>query len=74
MNQFMSNLVCEGFSSCSTEIIVMKMLKCKKDNLMTSHFSTLYTGTPFHFECGVDLQVFILFSFINFFPNWISKI
>ena len=93
----MSNLVCEGFSSCSTEIlwwkcwnakkkiwwrhismglikyswghisghhkpihvkfgvwgffimfywnIVMKMLKYKKENLMTSHFSTLWSWT-----------------------------
>ena len=43
----------------------MKMLKCKKENLMTSHFSTLYV-------------LFLLHRFwmstLYFFPRCISKI
>ena len=31
-----------GFSSCSTEIWSWKCWNAKKENLMTSHFSTLY--------------------------------
>ena len=42
MNQFMSNLVSEDFSPCSTEIWSWKWWNVKKKNLMTSHFSTLY--------------------------------
>ena len=45
MNQFMSHLVCEGFSSCTTEILSWKCWnakKKKKKKMMTSHFSTLY--------------------------------
>ena len=47
MKQFMSNLVCEGFASFSTEIcIIMKMLKCKKRNFddATLEYSTSSYG------------------------------
>ena len=33
MNQFMLNLECEGFSSCSIEILLINMLKCKKKKI-----------------------------------------
>ena len=45
MNQFMSNLVCEGFSSCSTEIWSWKCWNAKKENLMMSHFGALFPQT-----------------------------
>ena len=47
MNQFMSNLVGEGFHHVllkhGHENAEMQKKKKKKENLMTSHFSTLYT-------------------------------
>ena len=42
---FHVNLVCEGFSLFYWNI-VMKMLKCKNENLMTSYFGTLYSSGP----------------------------
>ena len=41
MNQFMSNLVCEGFSSCSTEILSWKCWSAKK-KIWWRHTSVLY--------------------------------
>ena len=41
MNQFMSNLVCEGFSSCSTEIWSWKFWNAKK-KIWWRHTSVLY--------------------------------
>ena len=42
MNQYMSNLVCEGFSSCSTEILSWKCWNAKK-KIWWHHTSVLYT-------------------------------
>ena len=48
MNQFMSNLVYEGVSSCSTEILSWKCWNAKK-KIWWSHTSVLYKCSGFFF-------------------------
>ena len=51
-NQFMSHLVCEGFSSCSTEILSWKCWNAQK-KIWWRHTSVLYSKTSF--KCCVCL-------------------
>ena len=67
MNQFMSNLVCEGFSSCSTEIWSWKCWNAKKE-IWWHHTSVLYcfTHNYMHYflnmkHCSVANYGFLVF-------------
>ena len=56
--------------------IVMKMLKCKKENLMTSHFSTLYSSCLINYSyAAIDnlTQVSIRFMHESFAASIMSK-
>ena len=60
MNQFMSNLVCEGFSSCSTEILSWKWWNAKR-KIWWSHTSVPYLCVIYLDSCRfVSRRIFLL--------------